>query len=137
MQTRTVPSACHPSARGLSGGMEANAAVHSSGVVTSVVRGQNAYSRDAPAQKIQKGDPPLRPVTAVKYKVTTCRIVRKKLRGMPKGVTIPVAPTATPSAWRLGHPSTRAHIGAFSTKTEMEGWLEREFNSLPPFPDES
>ena len=102
--------------------------------MTSVVRGQNAYeySRDGGPKR-----GPLRPVTAVKYKVTTCRIVRKKLHGMPKGVTIPVAPTATPWAWRLGHPSTRAHIGAFSTKTEMEGWLEREFNSLPPFPDES
>ena len=118
--------------------MEANAAVHSSGVVTSVVRGQNAYSRDAPAQKIQKGDPPLRPVTAVKYKVTTCRIVRKKAARDAKRSHDTRCPHGHPLGLAaLGHPSTRAHIGAFSTKTEMEGWLEREFNSLPPFPDES
>ena len=35
-------------------------------------------------------------------------------------------------------PPFHAHtLAQFSTKTEMEGWLEREFNSLPPFPDES
>ena len=140
MQTRTVPSACHPSARGLSGGMEANAAVHSSGVVTSVVRGEDAYSRDGAAQKskMQKRGP-LRPVvTAVKYKVTTCRIVRKKAARDAKRSHDTRCPHGHPLGLAaLGHPSTRAHIGAFSTKTEMEGWLEREFNSLPPFPDES
>ena len=36
-----------------------------------------------------------------------------------------------------GHPGAWATLPRAFSNTEMEGWLEREFKSLPPFPDES
>ena len=109
---------------GVNRGMDANAAVHSSGVVTSVLRGQNAYSRDGGPKR-----GPFRPVTAVKYKVTTCRIVRKKAARDAKRSHDTRCPHGHPLGLAPG-PPFHAHTLAHSLRRPRwrVGW---KGNSIP------